>query len=110
MDRSFPALFSNSNENGANTKIDLGFEGKEILDYVKEQQKLDREERAEWRKIWMAELQAEDKKRADELQAEREKRADEIRFAQIDAAKEQAKIEADKELALKELELNAKQN
>ena len=89
---------------------DLGFEGKEILDYVKEQQKLDREERAEWRKIWMAELQAEDKKRADELQAEREKRADEIRFAQIEAAKEQAKIEADKELALKELELNAKQN
>ena len=89
---------------------DLGFEGKVILDYVKEQQKLDREERAEWRKIWMAELQAEDKKRADELQAEREKRADEIRFAQIEAAKEQAKIEADKELALKELELNAKQN
>ena len=70
---------------------DLGFEGKELLYYVKEQQKLDREDRAEWRKIRMAELQAEekkradeseDKKRADELQAEREKRADEIRFAQ----------------------------
>ena len=30
---------------------DTGNEGKEILDYVKEQQKLDRErERAEWRK------------------------------------------------------------
>ena len=26
---------------------DLGFEGKELLDYVKEQQKLDREDRAE---------------------------------------------------------------
>ena len=107
---------------------DLGFEGKEILDYVKDQQKLDREERAEWRKIRMAELQgedkkradeiriaqigaeAEDKKRSDELQAEREKRADEIRFAQIEAAKEQAKIEAEKELALKELELKAQQS
>ena len=64
---------------------DLGFEGKEILDYVKDQQKLDREERAEWR---------EDRKRAD--QAEEKKRADEIRFAQIEAAKEQAKIEAEK--------------
>ena len=82
---------------------DIGFEGKDILEYVKEQQKLDREERAAWRKIRMAELQAEDKKRADELQAERETRADEIRFAQIDAAKEQAKIEAEKEFALKEL-------
>ena len=89
---------------------DQGVEGKEILNYVKEQQKLDREERAEWRKIRMAELQAEDKKRADELQAEREKSADEIRFAQIEAVKEQAKIEADKELTLKELERNAQQN
>ena len=39
---------------------DLGFEGKEILDYVKEQQKLEREEKAAWRYIRMAELQAED--------------------------------------------------
>ena len=45
---------------------DLGIEGKELLDYVKEQQKLGREDRAEWRKIWMAELQAEEKKRVDE--------------------------------------------
>ena len=98
---------------------DLGFEGKELLDYVKEQQKLNREDRAEWRKIRMAELQteekkradeSEDKKRADELQAEREKRADEIRFAQIEAVKDQARIEADKELTLKELELKAQQN
>ena len=93
---------------------DLGFEGKEILDYVKDQQKLDREERAEWRKIRMAELQGEDKKRADEIriaqigaEAEEKKRADEIHFAQIEAAKEQAKIEAEKELALKELELTS---
>ena len=62
---------------------DIGFEGKDILEYVKEQQKLDREERAAWRNIRMAELQAEDKKRADEIQ-----------IAQIEAAKEQAKIEA----------------
>ena len=54
-----------------------------------------------------------------ELQAEDEKRADEIQMAQIKADKEQAKIEAakgqvrieaDKELALKELELKAKQD
>ena len=90
---------------------DIGFEGKDILEYVKEQQKLDREERAAWRNIRIAELQAEEKKRADELQAEEKKRADEIRFAQIEAAKEQAKIEAEKELlALKELELKAQQS
>ena len=28
---------------------DLGYEGKEIMEYVKEQQKFDREERAAWR-------------------------------------------------------------
>ena len=78
---------------------EIDFEGKDILEYVKEQQKLDREERAAWR---------EDRKRADE--AEEKKRADEIRFAQIEAAKEQAKIEAEKELALKELELKAQQS
>ena len=130
MDRSFPALFSRSNKDGADTKISSSFEtgsrryrfeGKDILEYVKEQQKLDREERAAWRNIRIAELQAEEKKRADELQAEdkkraeelqaeREKRADEIRFAQIEAVKEQAKKEAEKELALKELELKAQQS
>ena len=66
---------------------DIGFEGKEILEYVKEQQKLDREERAAWR---------EDRKRADE--SEEKKRADEIKI-------QLAKIQADKELALKEMEL-----
>ena len=80
---------------------DVGFEGKDILEYIKEQQKLDREERAAWREA---------QKRADELQAEREKNADEIRFAQIETVKEQAKIEAEKELALKELELKAQQS
>ena len=71
------------------------------MEYVKEQQKLDREERAAWReeKKRADELQAEEKKRADELQAEEKRRADEIRFAQIEAAKEQAKIEAAKEQA-----------
>ena len=44
------------------------------------------------------------------MQAEEKKRADEIPFAQIEAAKEQAKIEAEKELALKELELKAQQS
>ena len=78
---------------------DLGYEGKEIMEYVKEQQRFDREERAAWRNIRMTELQAEEKKRADELQAEEKRRADEICFAQIEAAKEQAKIEAAKEQA-----------
>ena len=86
---------------------DIGFEGKDIVEYVKEQQKLDREERAAWR---------EERKRADE--AEEKRRADEIHFAQIEAAKEQAKIEAakeqakleaEKELKIKEMELQAQQ-
>ena len=123
MDRSFPALFSKNNENGANTKISSsfeagsrrGFEGKDILEYVKEQQKLDREERAAWRETQKmqaqadvelakirAEAEAEEKKRADELQAEEKRRADEIKV-------QMAKIEADKELALKEMELQAQQ-
>ena len=100
---------------------EIGFEGKDILEYVKEQQKLDREERVAWREAQKmqaqadvelakirAEAEAEERKRAD--QAEEKKRADEIRFAQIEAAKEQAKIEAKKELALKELELKAQQS
>ena len=77
---------------------DIGFEGKDILEYIKEQQKLDREERAAWRNIRMAELQAEEKKRADELDDRR--RADEIKV-------QMAKIEAEKELTLKEMELKA---
>ena len=97
---------------------DIGLTGKEVAKYVREQQTLDREERAPWRdtqkrqiEIRMAELQAEDKKRADEIQAdiqaakieaeaEEKKRADEIKI-------QMAKIEADKELTLKEIELEA---
>ena len=74
----------------------LGYEGKEIMEYVKEQQRFDREERAAWRNIRMTELQAEDKKRADE--SEEKKRADEIKMAQI---------EIEKELKIKEMELQA---
>ena len=91
---------------------EIGFEGKDILEYVKEQQKLDREERAAWREAQKMQAQADvelAKIRA-EAEAEEKKRADEICFAQIEAAKEQAKIEAEKELALKELELKAQQS
>ena len=70
---------------------DLGYEGKEIMEYVKEQQKFDREERAAWRNIRMTELQTE---------AEEKKRADEIKV-------QMAKIEAEKELTLREMELKA---
>ena len=77
---------------------DIGFEGKVILEYVKEQQKLDREERAAWRNIGIAELQAEEKKRADELEDRR--RADEIKV-------QMAKIEVQKEFTLSEMELKA---
>ena len=88
---------------------EIGFEGKDILEYVKEQQKLDREKRAAWREAQKmqaqadvelakirAEAEAEERKRADE--SEEKKRADEIKI-------QLAKIQADKELALKEMEL-----
>ena len=71
---------------------------------MKQHQILDREARAAWRNIRIAELQAEEKKRADEIhmakiQAEvkEKKRADEIKI-QI------ARIEADKDLTLKDME------
>ena len=51
----------------------------------------------------MAELQAEDKKRADESQIK-------IQIAQIEAAKEQAEKEADKKLKIKEMELQAQRD
>ena len=58
----------------------------------------------------MVELQAGDKKRTDKIHMA--ERADEIKsqIVQIEAVKEQAKIEADKEPALKELELKAQQD
>ena len=75
-------------------------------------------------RIAQIEAEVEEKNRADELQAEKDKRADEILIAlptltlsnldeiQIapEAAEEQTKIEADKERALKELELRDQQN
>ena len=95
---------------------DIGLQGKDIAEYVTRQQTLDREERAALREaqkrqveIRMAELQAEDKKRADEIHMA--ERADEIKIQiyQIEAAKEQAKLEAEKELKIKEMELQAQQ-
>ena len=74
---------------------DIGFEGKEILEYVKEHQKLDREERAAWRNIQMAEDRRADEIHMAELKAEKEKRTDEIQ------------IEVDKELKLKKMEIQA---
>ena len=74
---------------------DIGLMGKEVAEYVREQQTLDREERAAWRdsqirqaedkkmqaqaEVELAKVRAEagEKRRADELQAEKEKRADE---------------------------------
>ena len=76
---------------------DIGLQGKDIAEYVTRQQTLDREERVAWRaaqkrqvEIQMAELQADEihmTERADEIK---------IQIAQIEVAKEQAKI--DKEL------------
>ena len=75
---------------------DIGLQGKDIAEYVTRQQTLDREERAAWREaqkrqveIRMAELHAEDKKRADEIKM--------------------AQIEIEKELKIKEMELQAQQ-
>ena len=98
---------------------DIGFEGKDILEYVKEQQKLDREERAAWREaqnmqaqadIELAKIRAEADRAEADRAAEEKRRADEIQIAQIEAVKEQGKLEAEKELALKELELKAQQS
>ena len=93
MNRSFPALFSRTNKDGADI-INASFE-------------------AGGRRYWFTgeghcgeQMRA---KRADELQAEREKRADEIQIAQIEAAKEKAKLEAEKELKIKQMELQAQQ-
>ena len=86
---------------------EIGLQEKDIAEYVREQQALDRQERVDLREaqkrqvgIWKAELHAEDKKRADELQAEEKRRADEIRLAQI---------EMEKELKIKEMELQQAQ-
>ena len=106
-------LIAVCNEIVENRKIEVNFEagsrrywftGKDIAEYVGEQQSLDREERAAWREAQkrqvefrMAELQAKNKKRAEELQAD--ENHIKILIAQIEAAKEQARIEAAKEQA-----------
>ena len=95
---------------------DIGLQGKDIAEYVREQQAFDRQERENWRdaqKIYLEEKKRADEIRLAEIQAEAEekKRTDEIKIqiAKTDAAKEYTKKEADKELALKELELKAQQ-
>ena len=70
---------------------DLGYEGKEIMEYVKEQQKFDREERAAWRNIRMTELQAEDKKRADESEEKRELMRSRFRLLRLRLRKKKPK-------------------
>ena len=79
-------------------EAELGYENKDVAKYTKEQQALVREKRAAWRDaqkrqadIRMAEVQTEEKTRAGEIQI------------QI----QMAKIEADKEITLKKMELKA---
>ena len=78
----------------------IGFEGKDILEYVKEQQKLDREERAAWREAQKMQAQADVELAKIRAEAEEKRRADEIKV-------QMAKIEAEKELTLREMELKA---
>ena len=52
---------------------EIGLEGKDIPDYVKRHQALDREQKAAWRNLLMAKIQAD---------AEKEKREEEIQKAQ----------------------------
>ena len=79
---------------------DIGFEGKDILEYVKEQQKLDREERAAWREAQKMQAQADVELAKIRAEAEEKRRADEIKV-------QMAKMEAEKELTLREMELKA---
>ena len=79
---------------------EIGFEGKDILEYVKEQQKLDREERAAWREAQKMQAQADVELAKIRAAAEEKRRADEIKV-------QMAKIEAEKELTLREMELKA---
>ena len=79
---------------------EIGFEGKDILEYVKEQQKLDREERAAWREAQKMQAQPDVELAKIQAEAEEKRRADEIKV-------QMAKIEAEKELTLREMELKA---
>ena len=62
---------------------EIGFEGKDILEYVKEQQKLDREERAVWREAQKMQVQADVELAKIRAEAEEKKRADEILFLRL---------------------------
>ena len=80
---------------------ETGLQAKDIADYVRQEQALDRKERAAWRDAQkvqadsrMAEIQAEAD--AQRIQAEEKNRTVEIQI-------QMAKIETDKELALKEI-------
>ena len=73
---------------------EIGFEGKDILEYVKEQQKLDREERAAWREAQKMQAQEDLELAKIRAEAEEKRRADEIKV-------QMAKIEAEKELTLR---------
>ena len=80
---------------------ETGLQAKDIADYVRQEQALDREERAAWRDAQkvqadsrMSEIQAEAD--AQRIQAEEKNRTVEIQI-------QMAKIETDKELALKEI-------
>ena len=81
---------------------DIGLQGKDVAENVRRQQTLDREERAACRDLQKQKLHAEEKNGSEESHIK-------IQIAQIEAAKEQAKIEADKELKIKEMELQAQQ-
>ena len=117
VDRSFPAFLSRNNKDVASFKVisslkqeaeDIGLTGKDVAKYVARQQTLDRERRRCNHKQ-MSSWQAPSRSRPS--RSRREKRANEIQIqmAQIEAeqAKDQAKIQADKEVALNELELQA---
>ena len=111
--RSFPAFIRRINEDGLRSAQvlkheaeELGLQGKDIAEYVTRQQTLDREERSAWRatqkrqvETRMAELQAEEKEGRQDT-SRKEKGADDIKI-------QLAKIEADKELTLKEMKLQA---
>ena len=82
---------------------EIVYEGKEVAEYVKRHQAVDRENRAAWTDAQR--IHTEKEKKADVIQmakiqteAQKRKRADEIQMA---------KVEVDKEPGIKQMELNA---
>ena len=85
-------------------------QGKEFAEYVtKRQQTLDREERAAWRDTQEMQAQADVELAKIRAEAEEKKRVNDIQIQmahnEADRVRDQAKTEADKKLALKEMEL-----